>query len=116
MVTPEQVHNYARQKFNEEDPSDRIEDAGFAYYINTQPREYLDTEDIHKMMIGNGPLVVIKETGDVYSFSSNPAHMFGDPETRIGVNTARTTEEFHTALSALIDKGATSANPIDHIN
>jgi hypothetical protein len=116
MITQEQTQDYIKQKFNEQDSSDRIEDRGFAYYIDTQPREYLDTKDATKMTIGNGPIVIIKETGDVYSFSSNPRHMFGDSEKRIGVNTAKTADEFVSALAALKDKGDASANPTDHIS
>ena len=112
MITLEQVQDYTKQKFNEEDSSDRIEDRGFAFYVDTQPREYLDTKDNSKMTIGNGPLVIVKETGDVYTFSSNPSHMFGDAESRIGVNGAKSAEEFDKALTALKDKGDYSAlNP-----
>ncbi len=72
MITLEQVENYARQKFNEEDSSDRVHDNEFAYSITTQPREYLDTQDRDKMTVGNGQFIVLKETGDVYSFFLKP--------------------------------------------
>ena len=112
MITFEQVQNYTNKKFNEQDGSDRIKDSGFAYYIDTQPREYLDTKDIKKMSFGNGPIVILKETGDIFSFSSNPSHEFGDADSKIGVNSAKTIEEFNHALSILKDKGDSSAlNP-----
>ncbi|MCA9323523.1 hypothetical protein KC992_00285 [Candidatus Saccharibacteria bacterium] len=111
-ITEEQVRQYVQNKFNEEDSTDRIEDRGFAYYIDTQPREYLDTKDDSKMKIGNGPIVVLRSTGDVFSFSSNPLHMFGKTENRVGVNTAKTAEEFQTALNGLKAMGDHAAlNP-----
>ena len=113
MITLEEVQNYIRQKYNEQDGSDRIDDMGFAYYIDTQPREYLDTKDDFNMTIGNGPIVILKETGDIYSFSSNPSHMFGS--SGVGVNTAKTEDEFNDALSELKNKGDSSANPIGRI-
>lgn len=114
MITIERVLAYVSQRFDEHDGSDRVEDRGFAYYIDTQPSEYLDTKDSSKMTFGNGPLVVLKETGDVYSFSSNPKHMFGS--NRIGVNRAKTAEEFNVALHELKNSNDGSANPTDHIS
>jgi|GEM_PF-3404349 len=102
-ITEEQVKNYVQTKFDEADSYDRIEDRGFAFYIDTQPREYLDTKDESKITIGNGPIVILKSTGEVFSFSSNPLHMFGKSENRVGVNTAETIEEFQTALNDLKD-------------
>jgi hypothetical protein len=104
-ITEEQVRSYVQMKFNEADSSDRIEDRGFAFYIDTQPREYLDTRDDSKMTIGNGPIVILKSTGEVFSFSSNPLHMFGKSENRVGVNTAKSVEEFQTALNDLKNMG-----------
>lgn len=99
------MRNYAQKRFNEADSSDRIEDRGFAFYIDTQPREYLDTRDDSKMTIGSGPIVILKSTGEVFSFSSNPLHMFGKSENRVGVNTAKSVEEFQTALNDLKNMG-----------
>ncbi len=114
MITLEQVKNYIKQKFNEQDGSDRVEDMGFAYYIDTQPREYLDTKDDTKMTIGNGPIVILKETGVVYSFSSSPIHMFGS--SGVGVSTAKTADEFSKALNELKDKGSISASFTERIS
>ncbi len=97
------MRKFVQIKFNEADSSDRIEDRGFAFYIDTQTREYLDTKDDSKMTIGNGPIIILKSTGQVFSFSSNPLHMFGKSESRVGVNTAKTVEEFQTALNDLKD-------------
>lgn len=105
MIYLAQVQKYVQERFHESDGSDRVEDRGFAFYVNTQPREYLDAKDNSKMTIGSGPVVIFKETGDIYSFSSNPSYMFGDMETGIGVNTAKTAEEFNEALSRLKDEG-----------
>lgn len=103
------MKRYVQNKFNEADISDRIEDRGFAFYIDIQPREYLDTKDDLKMTIGNGPIVILKNTGEVFSFSSNPLHVFGKSENRIGVNTATTAEEFTKALNELREMGDYSA-------
>ena len=115
MVSPEQVQEYVNHKFNEQNGNDRIEDRGFAFYVSTQPREYLDSKDNTKMTIGNGPLVVVKETGDVYSFSSNPEHMFSHDNSGVGVNSAKTSDEFNTALNELKTSNDSSATPLDHI-
>lgn len=109
MVTEQQITDYVQRLFNEENVSDRIEDRGFAYYIDMQPREYLETNDMSKMNIGNGPLVVVKANGEVYTFSSNPTHMFGVSESRIGVNAAKTADEFSSALNDLIAQNDYSA-------
>lgn len=108
-ITEEQVRKFVQIKFNEADSSDRIEDRGFAFYIDTQPREFLDTKDDSKMTIGNGPIVILKSTGQVFSFSSNPLHMFGKSDNRVGVNTAKTVEEFQTALNDLRNMGDQAA-------
>jgi len=100
-ITEKQAKDYVQMKFNETDSSDRIEDRGFAFYVNSQPRDYLDTKDKTKMNFGNGPIVILKSTGEIFSFSSNPLHMFGKSDTKIGVNTAKTAEEFQGALDEL---------------
>ncbi len=104
-ITEEQVRSYVQMKFNEGDSSDRIEDRGFAFYIDTQPREYLDSKNNSKMTIGNGPIVILKDTSEIFSFSSSPLHMFGNAENRIGVNSATTAEEFQAALNDLKNMG-----------
>ncbi len=113
-ISEEQVRKFVQDEYGEADSSDRIEDRGFAYYISTQPREYLDTKDDTKMTIGNGPIVILKETGDIYSFSSNPLHMFGS--NGVGVNTAKTLDEFSVALNELKDKGDGSATSVERIS
>jgi len=100
-ITERQVRDYVQTKYTETDSSDRIEDRGFAFYIDTQPREYLATKDDSKMTIGNGLIDILKSTAEVFSFSSNPLHMFGKSENRVGVNTAKTSEEFQIALDDL---------------
>ena len=112
MTTFDQVESYARQKFSEDSVRDRIEDRGFAFYVDTQPRDYIDSKDETKMTIGNGPIVIVKETGSVYSFSSNPIHMFGNTETKIGVTAAKSAEDFDKALTNLKNAGDyTALNP-----
>ena len=115
MISTKQVNKFVKQKFNEKNPKDRITDKGFAFYINTQTREFLDSNDQSKMLIGNGPIVIVKATGEVYSFSSNPTHMLGLGASRIGVNKATTAEEFTAALAELSAAHDSSAIAIDHI-
>lgn len=112
MITLDQVRTYVRQRFEEQDVDDRISDRGFAYAIDTQPRGYLDTHDFRRMTVGNGPIVVVKESGKVYSFSSSPLHMFGPDGHGIGVNMATTAEEFRAALAEL-GAGNADAVPAD---
>lgn len=111
MVTIEQVRDYIKQKFDEQNVDDRIEDRGFAFYVNTQPREYLDTKDESKTARGNGPIVILKETGEIFSFPSSPIFMFGSSDKRVGVNTAETIEEFNEALKGLENKGYQYSDP-----
>ena len=72
VISFEKVTAYVNKYFNEPDASDRIKDEGFAYYVNTQPRAYLDSKDESESTDGNGPLVIIKSSGKVYKFSSSP--------------------------------------------
>lgn len=74
-ISQEKVTAYVNTYFNEPDASDRIKDEGFAYYVDTQPRAYLDSKDSSKMTDGNGPLVIVKSSGKVYKFSSNPSDL-----------------------------------------
>jgi hypothetical protein len=74
-ISVEKVTAYVNKYFNEADASDRIKDEGFAYYINTQPRAYLDSKDESEITDGNGPLVIIKSSGKVYKFSSSPGDL-----------------------------------------
>ena len=94
MITLKQAIKYTADKFKEEDVKDRIEDRGFAFYINTQPREFLETNDPYKRHIGNGPLVIFKKTGEVYAFSSNPL-IYGRADV------AQTSDEFLMALKEI---------------
>lgn len=115
MITLQQAQDYVHQIYNEQDSSDRIEDRGFAFYVETQPKEYLETNNQGEMTIGDGPTVILKEDGTVYSFSSNPAHMFGSSELGVGVNNAQTLEEFQQALDGLRVAGDVAANSIDQV-
>lgn len=45
------------------------------------------------MTIGNGPIVVLKATGEMFHFSSNPGHTH--------VQAANTAEQFQAALDDL---------------
>jgi hypothetical protein len=94
MITLKQAIKYTADKFKEEDVKDRIEDKGFAFYINTQPREFLETHDFSKSTIGNGPLVIFKKTGEVYAFGSNPLILNR-------VDAAQTSDEFLMALKEI---------------
>lgn len=74
-ISIEKVTAYVNKYFNETDTSDRIKDKGFAYYVDTQPRAYLDSKDESESTDGNGPLVIIKSSGKVYKFSSSPGDL-----------------------------------------
>lgn len=100
MISLEQAEKFVQERFEEEEVSDRMEDRGFAYYVNTQPREYLDTKDHAKMTIGNGPVVILKESGDVYLFPSGP--MFRQPaDGSPGLSDAKTQADFDAAIEDL---------------
>lgn len=73
------------------------------------------------MDVGGGPLIILKNSGKIYSASSNPIHMFGvdffsPKETqqagRVGIVTAQTQEQFDQALADLREQGDwTALNP-----
>ncbi|MEI6249035.1 MAG: hypothetical protein WCP00_00335 [bacterium] len=71
--------------------------------------KYLNTI---KRMNGNGLIIIFNDTGEAYSFSSNPLHMFGHNNLRFGVNCANPSYEFTMALNELIATNDISAKPI----
>ncbi len=50
----------------------RVHDAGWAWWINTQPDEYLDGNHL-AMTYGNGPWLVIKRDNSVWYLKSDPS-------------------------------------------
>lgn len=121
MITEEHVKRFAMNRFNEDNSDDRIKDIGFAFVVSNESRAYLDWEAAQKQQpdllentgqiyggnaglvpfpkdrpgksIGSGPLLVIKKTGEVYQFGSNPSD-----ETSQAAYAAKTQEEFDAAL------------------
>jgi len=61
MIDIEKVQQYANERFKGDSPAYKILDIGYAFHIYKEP-----------VQPGPGPTVVLKETGEVYSFSSNP--------------------------------------------
>ncbi|WP_433332302.1 hypothetical protein [Spirillospora sp. CA-294931] len=92
MLTRERLVEWMRARYGWRHIERRVSDLGYAYSIDTQPDEYLDG-DQSAMTYGNGPLIVIKSSGAVWSFGSNP--MF------LPIYQARSEDEFVRALSAL---------------
>ncbi|BCL83572.1 hypothetical protein ccbrp13_60370 [Ktedonobacteria bacterium brp13] len=101
MIDYATVEEFVKKMFNESSVSDRIHDVGFAYRVNTQPRAYIDSRDLRKMTFGNGPIIIVKDTGIAYGFSSNPLHQLGRDSKSGGVNTATTLEDFNRELEKL---------------
>jgi hypothetical protein len=53
----------------------RITEQGFAFVVNHQPAAYLDTGDIGAMLVGASPLLVTRDTGEVWQFGSAPVFL-----------------------------------------
>jgi len=105
MITYEDAVTFVRNYFHEEDAEKRISDSEFAYRVNTQPKQ--------GFTFGNGPLLILKDTGEVFAFSSSPKHEFGYGTSRKGINRTHTAEEFKEALALLVSAGDHAAmNPI----
>ncbi len=50
------------------------------------------------MTLGNGPIIILKESGEVYAFSSSPAHL--------AIIATQTAEQFNAELEKLrVEKG-----------
>lgn len=60
------AHQYGWREFD-----GRITDIGYAYAVSTHPDAY-HAGDQSAMTYGNGPLIVIKRTGALWGFGSNP--------------------------------------------
>lgn len=52
----------------------RTTDGGFAYWVSTQPDSYHDGQT-ETMTYGNGPVVIVKATGEAWRLASNPSSM-----------------------------------------
>lgn len=102
-ITLGQVEDYARGYFSENEVSDRITDKGYAFEVNHQSRAFLDTGDFMSMQVGGAPLLIIKQTGQVFSFDSDPSFA--------PLYDALSLEEFQAALADL-DK---VASPLDQL-
>ncbi|RZS34293.1 hypothetical protein EV193_10980 [Herbihabitans rhizosphaerae] len=91
MVTHERLVEWLRTEYGWRHLDKRVHDLGYAYSVDTQPDAYHDGDE-NAMTWGNGPLLVIKSSGKVYEFGSNP--MFQP------IWTASTEQEFDAAVKA----------------
>jgi hypothetical protein len=73
-MTLEQLVTWLHTQFTGHHVESRIHDAGWAWYINTQPDAYLDGNQ-YAMTYGNGPWVVVKRDGAVFYLTSEPASL-----------------------------------------
>jgi hypothetical protein len=76
----------------------RISDLGWAFSVSTQPDLYHDGNR-DAMTFGNGPLIVARRTGEVWTLSSTPD--------MVPAFSARTRQEFRRVLAKSSYPGAT---------
>ncbi|MER7666411.1 MULTISPECIES: hypothetical protein [unclassified Streptomyces] len=93
MLTSRDLAEWVRARYGPRHTDRRIRDLGFAWSIDTQPDAYLDG-DTSAMTYGNGPDLVVKRTGAVWQFGSNPM--------MLPLYEARTEVELRRAMAKLI--------------
>lgn len=71
MLTYEHVRDWVRGKYGPRCAEGRITDLGYAYSVDSQPDAAL-AGDTSAVTYGNGPDLVVKRTGAVWQFGSNP--------------------------------------------
>ncbi|HEY7596250.1 MAG TPA: hypothetical protein VH969_24105 [Actinophytocola sp.] len=74
MVSRDEVVAWAAGRFGDRHAETRTVDGGFAFWVDTQPDTYHDGYP-ETMAYGNGPVVIVKATGEVWHLASNPATM-----------------------------------------
>ena len=72
MISREQVLEFVKSKFNETEVESRIKDVGWAYEVNSQPKEAIESGDWKDTVPGLNPLIITKNKGEVYQTSSAP--------------------------------------------
>lgn len=70
-VTRDRVIEWAATVYGPRHAANRVAEAEFGYWINTQPDAYLDG-DGWAMTYGNGPTLIMKSNGAVWNLASNP--------------------------------------------
>jgi hypothetical protein len=102
VLTHERLVEWIRATYGWRHVESRISDLGYAFVVDTQPDEYHDG-DRSAMTYGNGPMTVVKRTGGVWEFGSNPAFW--------GLYAARTEEEFRRELRKLLPRADRNRAP-----
>ena len=84
-VTVGEVLAFIRAQFDEGDEAaDRLQGRRFGWEVDTQSREYIDSQHFSRMLIGNGPILIDRRTGNYWFTSSNPDDVFGDSYGSLG--------------------------------
>ena len=84
-VTAAEVLAFVQAQFEEGDEaSDRLRSRRFGWEVDTQPRAFLVSRDSAQMLLGNGPILIDRHSGDYWFTSSSPWDVFGDGADRLG--------------------------------
>ena len=105
MIDREFAVNFCKEKFNDEYTDERIRETPIMFLVNPQPTKYFETKDFHDMMIGSGPYVILKETGEVTNYGSNPIWF--------PLYEAQTMEEFEAAKNTIFKRLESNKNKTD---
>lgn len=94
-MTAAEVLLFVQAQFEEGDEaSDRLRSRRFGWEVDTQPRAFLDGQDSSLMLLGNGPILIDRHSGDYWFTSSNPGAVFGDGADRLGWSQLTTRAKF----------------------
>lgn len=87
MVTYEEALKFVKKEFPDTKFAEkRIKETEYSYIINTNTEKYFETNNYRDMMVGGGPYLILKDSGEVYFFGSNPV--------TFGMVEAKTLDEF----------------------
>lgn len=92
MLTQGRLGQWLRDTRNWRHIDSRIHDLGWAFSVSTMPDAFHDG-DQSAMTYGNGPLVVSKRTGEVWSLASTPD--------MVPAFSARDETQFHRVLATV---------------
>jgi hypothetical protein len=90
-LTRERVAQWVAGQYGWRHLDDRVHDLGWGFSVDTQPDEYLDG-DQSAMTYGNGPIMIVKQSGGAWFLSSGPD--------MLPVMSARTEKEFYRGMRA----------------
>ncbi|MFN8015413.1 MAG: hypothetical protein U0R17_02240 [Acidimicrobiia bacterium] len=96
MIDKDFVVEFCKENFNDDYTEERIRETPIMFLVNPQPTKYFETNDYRDMMIGSGPYVILKETGEVTNYGSNPIWF--------PLYDAQTMEEYESAKKAVFDR------------